>query len=489
MTFAVPAAERAAIDEAQLRLALASVSYMNGRTTRSRAEAEAVLAEPGLPAVLYAAAEQRRVLAWLADESVGASHDTADWNQPESEDCRRSVFLTRAALAWRDGCVSETLELLWAATRAAVPQGGGGYPALGLAAVFSALGQFDDAHACVLAAADEIALGGDPLWAAAPALFAARVDLAAGQLDAARAAAQSGLKLADELGTPMLAPIAHDVLVAVALRRGELGEAVDQFERWPAGRATGRLPFGSPRRHWTALCVRGLQEAALLGDGAVDAAFDLVSSDRCLLIEEPSAAAWLARAAADAGDHRRARLVVRSVEQLADANPRYPSVLAAAAHAAGVAHRDSQRLTFAAIGHRSLWARAVAAEDAAELQAAEGDRAAARAWFERALAEYSRCGATAAGGRVRARLRALGVRPHHWSRQQRPVWGWESLTGTERAVAELVAEGLSNQQVATRMFLSRHTVDFHLRHIFRKLGIESRVVLTRIALAGEEVRS
>jgi hypothetical protein len=52
-------------------------------------------------------------------------------------------------------------------------------------------------------------------------------------------------------------------------------------------------------------------------------------------------------------------------------------------------------------------------------------------------------------------------------------------------VAALVAEGLSNQQVATRMFLSRHTVDFHLRHIFRKLGIASRVALTRITLCGE----
>jgi len=56
-------------------------------------------------------------------------------------------------------------------------------------------------------------------------------------------------------------------------------------------------------------------------------------------------------------------------------------------------------------------------------------------------------------------------------------------------VAGLVAEGLSNQQVATRMFLSRHTVDFHLRHIFRKLGIGSRVVLTRIALANEAAGS
>ncbi|MET0460508.1 MAG: helix-turn-helix transcriptional regulator, partial [Ilumatobacteraceae bacterium] len=60
-------------------------------------------------------------------------------------------------------------------------------------------------------------------------------------------------------------------------------------------------------------------------------------------------------------------------------------------------------------------------------------------------------------------------------------------TETERTVAELVAEGLSNQAVASRIFLSRHTVDFHLRHIFRKLGIGSRVVLTRMAIANTNV--
>ena len=49
--------------------------------------------------------------------------------------------------------------------------------------------------------------------------------------------------------------------------------------------------------------------------------------------------------------------------------------------------------------------------------------------------------------------RDLGVRPHHWSRQQRPVCGWDSLTETEQSVAGLVAEGLSNQRAATRMFL------------------------------------
>jgi DNA-binding CsgD family transcriptional regulator len=173
------------------------------------------------------------------------------------------------------------------------------------------------------------------------------------------------------------------------------------------------------------------------------------------------------------------------MEDLAGMNRRYPSVVAAAAHAKGVAEQDLACLESAATAHRSPWARASAAEDAADVCAQRGDKGSARSWFERAAEAYGRCGATRDAARIRSRLRDLGVQLRHWSRQDRPVWGWDSLTETEQAVAGLVAEGLSNQQVATRMFLSRHTVDFHLRHIFRKLGIGSRVVLTRIALANE----
>jgi DNA-binding CsgD family transcriptional regulator len=62
----------------------------------------------------------------------------------------------------------------------------------------------------------------------------------------------------------------------------------------------------------------------------------------------------------------------------------------------------------------------------------------------------------------------------------RPTVGWGSLTESECSVADLVAEGLTNREVATRLFLSRYTVDAHLRHIFHKLGIRSRVELARM---------
>jgi DNA-binding CsgD family transcriptional regulator len=52
----------------------------------------------------------------------------------------------------------------------------------------------------------------------------------------------------------------------------------------------------------------------------------------------------------------------------------------------------------------------------------------------------------------------------------------------KRRVANIVAEGLTNAQAAERLYLSRHTIDFHLRQIFRKLRVRSRVELTRLVL-------
>jgi DNA-binding CsgD family transcriptional regulator len=91
-------------------------------------------------------------------------------------------------------------------------------------------------------------------------------------------------------------------------------------------------------------------------------------------------------------------------------------------------------------------------------------------------------GADRDAARVRARLTNVGRRRRQPRRADRPVSGWASLTPTERNVADMVATGLTNQQVAEHMFLSRHTVDFHLRQIFRRLGTGSRVELTRLTL-------
>jgi DNA-binding CsgD family transcriptional regulator len=67
--------------------------------------------------------------------------------------------------------------------------------------------------------------------------------------------------------------------------------------------------------------------------------------------------------------------------------------------------------------------------------------------------------------------RLAGVRVHSV--------GWSSLTRTEQAVAGLVAEGMTNAEAAARLVLSPHTIDYHLRQVFRKLDVHSRVEMTR----------
>jgi DNA-binding CsgD family transcriptional regulator len=66
-------------------------------------------------------------------------------------------------------------------------------------------------------------------------------------------------------------------------------------------------------------------------------------------------------------------------------------------------------------------------------------------------------------------------------------FGWGSLTESERSVAALVSQGLTNMQVAERLFISHYTVDSHLRATFRKLAITSRVDLTRMVIEHEAV--
>ena len=121
-----------------------------------------------------------------------------------------------------------------------------------------------------------------------------------------------------------------------------------------------------------------------------------------------------------------------------------------------------------------------------------GGRLAATASFERLHAEaVARCGG-ALGGKLFAELFARGVRhpvdamvafalndvgdpaTAGAARLRLP----SQLTAREREIASLVAAGLSNRQIAEMLFISRRTVDAHLEHIFGKLGITSRVMLT-----------
>ncbi|MEV0453968.1 helix-turn-helix transcriptional regulator, partial [Catellatospora methionotrophica] len=116
-------------------------------------------------------------------------------------------------------------------------------------------------------------------------------------------------------------------------------------------------------------------------------------------------------------------------------------------------------------------------EAAALALASAGDLAGAREALRRALDGYGRLEASWDMARARARLRDAGVRDGARGRRGRPKHGWDALTDTERTVAELVATGMSNPEVAAQLFLSRRTVQSHVSSILAKLSLTSRVEL------------
>jgi len=117
-----------------------------------------------------------------------------------------------------------------------------------------------------------------------------------------------------------------------------------------------------------------------------------------------------------------------------------------------------------------------ALEDAAELLARAGEPERARETLLEALAAYDELGASWDARRAASRLRARGVRirTRIGGSGRRAISGPEALTPTERRVAELVAEGCSNPDIAERLSLSRRTVESHVSRILAKLQVSSR---------------
>jgi DNA-binding CsgD family transcriptional regulator/tetratricopeptide (TPR) repeat protein len=125
--------------------------------------------------------------------------------------------------------------------------------------------------------------------------------------------------------------------------------------------------------------------------------------------------------------------------------------------------------------------RAKALEAAAADFVSTDDRGQARAAFTRAVEIYTSLGAATDVARLQARFRAHGIRrgPHAKHRQAQS--GWDSLTPTETKIAALVEGGLSNPEIAARLFLSRRTVATHVSHILKKLDVHSRIDIAREA--------
>src|SRR6185503_21140671 len=98
-----------------------------------------------------------------------------------------------------------------------------------------------------------------------------------------------------------------------------------------------------------------------------------------------------------------------------------------------------------------------------------GRRADAREPLVRGLELATRCGAPPLAELARTELHAAGGRP-----RREALSGPESLTPSERRVAQLAAAGQSNRDIARALYVTPKTVEVHLTNVYRKLGIRSR---------------
>jgi DNA-binding CsgD family transcriptional regulator len=506
----LPAQQRA-----QVRGARVALRGLRGQPGRVRAEAEELLADPELPASVrddvtvsllhalgelpdLAAAEQRcRAIVRQAVRLRGS-------DRPSGPVVVAAKGL-RATVQWNHGHIAASLDLLREAVSATAAEptqartgnlttaGVGTAPGfnhqpyrllLMLAARLIDVRLVDEATTLIdVPCADD-----DPASLAVaqvgPALLRARIHLAAGRIEAAQAEAEAVLgadRAAD--GSPH-ALLARCMLGVIALRRGDLASAGQALDRVSARLAdAGSGPPG-------VLCQLLAAQVADARDGpnaalsiAADV-YELVRGVRWPLIHDPSVAPWLVRTALAAGDKRRAAQVGSAAADLARLNPGFPVVTAACAHARGLLGNDTGLLELAARTQPDAWAAASAAADLAALLAGAHRVTEAVELLDRAHDNFLASGASRDAARARGMLRALGVRRGRWRVAQRPAraTGLDGLSEAERGIADLVCQGLTNREIAERTFVSANTIAFHLRNIYRKLRIASRVQLTRIIL-------
>ncbi|MFE5538991.1 LuxR C-terminal-related transcriptional regulator [Streptomyces sp. NPDC056492] len=202
--------------------------------------------------------------------------------------------------------------------------------------------------------------------------------------------------------------------------------------------------------------------------------------DEARAYERPWMLSEIVRLALECGDTATARAAVAACGRTAAALAEYPGPALALLRCEGLFAQDPQLLERAlerarrggrplVLGH--AW------EDLAVARAWHGDLAAARSALAQAVAAYEDLGARWDVARADARLRSLGVRRGSRSARRRAANGWEALTPAELKVALLVAQGRSNPEIASALFLSARTVQTHVSHILAKLQVRSRAAV------------
>ncbi|HEX6520074.1 MAG TPA: AAA family ATPase [Streptosporangiaceae bacterium] len=310
----------------------------------------------------------------------------------------------------------------------------------------------------------------------------------AGQLTDARTEAEATIEMADEIGDGSYGYINHVslyILGRVALHTGDpvgLAQARQSAERL----CQAEEPPSSQRLGaWlTALVAYADGDAALAAQSGTQV-LDLLASGP-LSPTSPqmyAESAMLTRILLEAGKEADAKLVVGRLESFAALHADFPFLMNAALHARAVLDGDPepamQAVALSGTDPRPL-VRAAVLEDAGRL-IPRRRTAKAVPFLEKALALYVAAGAERDAARVRSLLRARGIRPGVDGPRSAPEW--PELTESEFAVVSLVAHGCTNREIAERLYLSPYTVNAHLRHVFSKLGIRSRVELARLAAA------
>ncbi|MGQ0805250.1 MAG: helix-turn-helix transcriptional regulator [Actinomycetota bacterium] len=200
----------------------------------------------------------------------------------------------------------------------------------------------------------------------------------------------------------------------------------------------------------------------------------------------------LARLAVDSGDEANGARVASELALLVERSPEDLVVRGRERRARGLVDRDASALreateVFEQLGHR--FEAALVRAELAELLLAGGETVEATGLFELSLSCYDDIGAAPEADRVRARLARLSPSTERRPAPRRAVTGWEALTPTEHEVVEEVCGGRSNPQVAERLGISRRTVEAHLRSVYAKIGVSTRVALAGAYRVPEPVRS
>ncbi len=289
------------------------------------------------------------------------------------------------------------------------------------------------------------------VWSLLNLAFAQAVQ---GDVESALASGEEATAIAANLGDSAISSWAG-LCLGIALREdGQYQRAAETFTSMMGGSAARQMPGG-----WRAHATLELTRAAVGADQ-----LELAGESRRHANEAaeetglPMARAWADRAEAEV--------------LLARGEPKAAAELALTA--AEVAGELKARIDRAA--SRELAGRALLAA---------GDKAGATEQFGLAAEEFDECKAPRHRDRVEKELGRLGQRPSRRSRAATEGGGLESLSGREREVAQLLVKRLTNAEIAAELFLSEKTVESHLRNIFRKLEVGSRVEVARLVEEAE----